>query len=208
MTAYIMPERPLQPFEPGEYPFSKIVHLPQNYEVYDFSKGYDPNRKLKTPYGVGKYAEIRPGMYTSEHFMADKRIIHMGIDIAAPIGEPVYAFADGVIFKSGYNSLPLDYGSTLITEHQINGFRIFALHGHLSLSSLELRRPGERFEAGDQLGFVGDRTENGGWNPHLHFQLSQVEPKTHDLPGVVSLNELDWAKLAFPDPQLVMGKLY
>ena len=208
MTVYLEPKTPLKQFDPGDVVFHKVIDLPRDYEVYDFTTGYDPDRKLRTVYGVGKYAEIRPGMYTSEQFLADKRIIHMGIDIAAPIGEPVCAFADGVVFKAGYNDLPLDYGGTIITKHFVNGFRIFALHGHLSKESLTLRKLGEKFQAGAILGRVGNKNENGGWNPHLHFQLSQVEPTSYDLPGVVSPNELEWAKTAFPDPQLVLGKLY
>ena len=35
------------------------------------------------------------------------------------------------------------------------------------------------------IAHFGDEEENGGWEPHLHFQLSIVKPETHDLPGVV-----------------------
>ena len=61
---------------------------------------------------------------------------------------------------------------------------------------------------GSILGWLGDRTENGGWNPHVHFQLSLVEPITHDLPGVVSAVDRDWARKNYPDPRLVLGPLY
>ena len=50
--------------------------------------------------------------------------------------------------------------------------------------------------------------ENGGWNPHLHFQLSRVEPIDCDLPGAVSCAQREWALQAFPDPRLVVGQLY
>ena len=42
----------------------------------------------------------------------------------------------------------------------------------------------------------------------LHFQLSLIEPTTHDLPGAVSAADRQWARRAFPDPQQVLGTLY
>uniref|UniRef100_A0A0C3SWS6 Peptidase M23 domain-containing protein n=1 Tax=Guillardia theta (strain CCMP2712) TaxID=905079 RepID=A0A0C3SWS6_GUITC len=44
---------------------------------------------------------------------------------------------------------------------------------------------------------------NGGWPPHLHFQLSLQQPTTHDMPGVVAKKDHDEALRLFPDPQLV-----
>ena len=55
---------------------------------------------------------------------------------------------------------------------------------------------------------VGSKTENGGWNPHLHFQLSRVAPKNYDLPGVVSLVDRELATKVFPDPRYILGDIY
>jgi len=192
-------------FHPNYHP---VILLPENYEVYDFSQGYDSNRELKFAYGIGKYNEHRPGMYKGEHFEAQQRTVHMGIDIAAPIGCQVFAFAEGTIFKQGYNSLPWDYGTTIITKHNIDGHPLFALHGHLSRASLDLREEGDSFSKGDLLATIGNKNENGGWNPHLHFQLSIKEPTKPDMPGVVSLRERAAALKIYPDPQLVLGQLY
>jgi murein DD-endopeptidase MepM/ murein hydrolase activator NlpD len=147
-------------------------------------------------------------MYNGEHFEKEQRTVHIGIDIAAPIGCPVYAFAEGIIFKQGYNALPWDYGATIVTKHIVDGKPLFALHGHLSRSSLLRREEGEEFKQGDVIAQIGDKTENGGWNPHLHFQLSTKQPTEADMPGVVSLANRKHALQLFPDPQLVLGKLY
>ena len=188
--------------------FEPVIRLPQDYEVYDFSEGYDPERPLKSPYGIGRYNERRPGMYLGDQFVEGARDIHVGVDIAAPEGEPVYAFYAGSIFKLGDNALPYDYGPTIITKHRWLGQDVFALHGHLTRESLERWSPGDSFEAGAPLAEVGGKDVNGGWNTHLHFQLSVVEPQTHDLPGAVSQADLSWALAAFPDPRLVLGPLY
>ncbi len=187
--------------------FGPVIALPSEYEVYDFSGGYDPERALTHPYGVGKYDEHRPGMYEGEQFDGIRNI-HVGIDIGTPQGEPVLAFFDGTIFKLGDNALPYDYGPTIITRHRWLDQTVFALHGHLSRASLKGWQEGDTFEKGQVLAHVGNRHENGGWNPHLHFQLSMIEPETHDLPGAVSAADRDWARRAFPDPQLVLGTLY
>lgn len=188
--------------------FEVVIALPSDYEVYDFTQGYDPHRALASPYGVGRYDERRPGMYLGEQFVDGGRDVHMGIDLAAPAGEPVLAFYAGTVFLLGDNALPFDYGPTLITRHRWLDQTVYALHGHLSRESLARWSPGDIFEAGDELGQVGSAEVNGGWNPHLHFQLSLLEPTTHDLPGAVSEAGRAWARRAFPDPRLVLGPLY
>ena len=188
--------------------FAPIIQLPEQYEVYDFTAGYDPNRQLDLPFGIGRYNEKRPSMYAGEQFTGTQRDIHMGIDIAAPVGTPLFAFYDGTILFQGDNDQAYDYGPTLVTAHQWLGQTVYALYGHLSRETLSKRQAGDRFSAGDELGWVGSKAVNGGWNPHVHFQLSLVRPQTHDIPGVVNDKDRDWALLNYPDPRLVLGPLY
>lgn len=197
-----------RPLEVENVIFHPVIKLPQSVPVFDFSVSYDPARTLESPFGIGKYDELRPTMYTEVQFAKDVRNIHMGIDIAAPIDTPIHTAAEGEIFAMGINDLPQDYGPTIITSHDINGCRLFMLHGHLSTKSLSQWQVGDRFDSGAVLGWVGSFDENGGWNPHLHFQLSRVRPLTHDLPGVVSAADRQWARKAFPDPRLVLGDIY
>jgi murein DD-endopeptidase MepM/ murein hydrolase activator NlpD len=187
--------------------FHPVIHLPDTFEIYDFSRGYDPDRTLTHTHGIGKYDEVRPGMYKGEQFEGIRNI-HMGIDIGCPAGEAVHAFYEGTVFKLGINPLPWDYGPTIITRHQWLGQIVFALHGHLSTDSLSRWSEGDAFTAGSVIATVGESHENGGWNPHLHFQLSLVEPETHDLPGAVSAADRERARAIYPDPRLVVGPLY
>lgn len=190
-----------------KYSFHPVIHLPKGYDVYDFSQGYDENRFLKIPYGVGKYNEKRINMYKGELY-ATGRDIHMGIDIGAPVGTPVHAFYEGKVLMTSYNSKELDYGYTIITEHNLDGQNLYVLHGHLSKKSLEQSTPGKGFKSGDILGWIGDKSENGGWNPHLHIQLSYEKPLVCDMPGAVHENDLQEALLKYPNPELILGKLY
>lgn len=187
--------------------FGDIIELPENVPVLDLSSQNIHNKNSYT-YSIGKYNERRPGMYLGPHYEKTDRNIHMGIDIGAPVGTPVYSFYDGEIFLFDYNDGELDYGYTLIIKHIINNVSLFALYGHLGKSSIENKKIGEHVLKNDKIGFVGSKTENGGWPPHLHFQLSLVEPKECDLPGVVSDLNKEIALKAFPDPRLVLGNLY
>ena len=195
----------------AHFRFHPVILLPGGYEIYDFTKGYDPSRSLSSPYGIGRYDEDRRGMYEAALFQSEEgaRTIHMGIDIGAPVGTPVHAFYAGEIFLFGYNAAEGDYGNTLITKHILGSQQpLYALHGHLSSGSVQGKREGQRFTAGEIVAWVGDRHENGGWNPHLHFQLSLQEPETCDMPGVVTAAQREEAKRVYPDPRLVLGPLY
>ena len=199
-------EIPLLPdFSKGTY--NQIVDLPDNVTIQDFTAGMIGEKEDDLFY-IGRYNEKRLNMYTGDHFEKNNRCIHMGIDIGAPVGTKVKSFTAGEIFLFGYNEKTLDYGYTIITKHIIDDCIVFALYGHLNRESITEKKSGEPVFRGQALGEIGNEDENGGWPPHVHFQLSLIAPKTYDLPGVVS--EKDWglAQKIFPDPRLVQGQLY
>lgn len=187
------------------FDFHPVVNLPKEYTVLDLS--VNPWEPSKTEFSIGKYDEVRPNMYTTPIF-AGIRNIHMGLDINGPTGTPCISFADGIISHFGYNSEPGDYGNVIITKHNILGTIIWALYGHLSSNSIVDKEIGQEINQGDIIAWFGVEGENGGWEPHLHFQLSLIEPQTHDLPGVVSLEDRTQALFDYPDPRLVLGPLY
>ena len=54
------------------------------------------------------------------------------------------------------------------------------------------------------------RRRGGQWGypPHLHLQVSLIEPETHDLPGVVTEKDRVEARRHFPDPRRYIGQVY
>jgi murein DD-endopeptidase MepM/ murein hydrolase activator NlpD len=90
----------------------------------------------------------------------------------------------------------------------LDGVPLWALYGHLDAASIEGKTVGQKVSAGEVICWMGDNHENGGWESHLHFQLSLVEPETHDLPGVVAPEDRQQALLDYPDPRLVLGPIY
>tara|TARA_B110000444_G_C18850128_1_gene604894 strand:+ start:475 stop:1095 length:621 start_codon:yes stop_codon:yes gene_type:complete len=203
----------------GAEAFHPVINLPEEYWVFDFTRGEDKTWVCPYEYQIGRYDEYRPGMYTSDLF-GGVRDVHIGLDIGAPVDTPIYAFSDGIIHSFGNNLEDGSYGPTLITEHflslpeqvgsQILGQKrkVWALHGHLSLDSITGITVGSQIKAGDKIAKVGSEEVNGGWPPHVHFQLSLKEPETHDMPGVVEQEARESALEIYPDPRLVLGLLY
>lgn len=86
-----------------------------------------------------------------------------GIDLAAPIGTPVMAAADGTVIiarTSGYNG---GYGLYVAIRHD-NGTQ--TVYGHMSKVSVTV---GERVEQGQVIGAVGNTGRSTG--SHLHFEV-------------------------------------
>ena len=187
--------------------FLPVIDLPEEVDVLDFTVTPPQWSARRSEYSIGRYNEDRVGVYTQELF-GGERTIHMGIDIGGPVGTPVHAPAAGILWCAGCNSASGDYGPTLMTMHMLDGQRLWMLYGHLSEQSLRGWCGGEAVAAGQVLGWIGSKEENGGWPPHLHFQLSRVEPEGCDLPGVVSRAEHAQALLNYPDPRDVLGPLY
>ena len=63
-------------------------------------------------------------------------------------------------------------------------------------------------EEGQVIATVGDKSVNGGWEPHLHFQLSWEKPEGNDMPGVVARSDREQALEKYPDQRMVLGPLY
>ena len=119
----------------SQYNFHPVVHLPDVYDVRDFTTLDNANRQPTHPYSIGRYDEDRVGMYVQDLFEG-RRTVHIGIDIGAPVLTPVHAFWEGTIHSCGYNDAPGDYGYVLVTEHVLDGQRLWALYGHLGAESV------------------------------------------------------------------------
>ena len=194
----------------GNNRFHPIVQLPSEYWVLNLQKPQsDWNQHFE--YTIGRYDEDRKGMYTQALF-GGERTIHVGLDIGGPAMTPLFAFEDGIIHSFADNDEDGSYGPTIITEHQlvIEGQRrsIWLLHGHLSRQSLTGLNVGTHINKGDQIASIGEEHENGGWPPHVHLQLSFVEPSKPDLQGVVSPENREQALEMYPDPRNILGNLY
>jgi 4-aminobutyrate aminotransferase-like enzyme len=161
--------------------------------------------------GVGRYNEARH-LYTSPAFTSgislteERRTIHLGMDLFAKADTPVYAPLPGSIHAFADNDTPQDYGPVLILKHQTDdGLSFYTLYGHLSKNSMDDWRVGRIIGQGEQIGSLGTAYENGGWTPHLHFQLIiDLLDLDCNFPGVCRASEREIWKCFSPDPNLIL----
>lgn len=164
-------------------------------------------RESGATYGIGGYDEKRGWYARGEQFSngEEVRSIHLGVDIWAPAGEPVYAPYDGVVHSAQDNALFGDYGPTVILRHAIEGVTFYTLYGHLSRESLPGKTPGAAFAKGERIGTLGAPPINGDWPPHLHFQIMiDMLGKVGDYPGVAAESQREIYLTLCPDPNLVL----
>lgn len=159
-------------------------------------------------YAVGGYGENRDLYRLSPHFKGDQgepRTLHLGIDLWLAAGTAVHCVLAGTVHSTRDNAVFGDYGPTVILQHEVEGQRFHTLYGHLARTTLERTRPGQRLQAGELLGWLGEPEENLGWPPHLHFQvIAELGSRVGDYPGVCKLSEAaHWLGLS-PDPNLLL----
>jgi len=104
---------------------------------------------------------VRPASgYTSSCFGARWGVTHYGVDIAAPIGTPIYAATAGVVQRAGPAT---GFGLAVYVRGDDGAVTVY---GHVNDYYVQT---GERVAAGEQIAEVGNRGQSTG--PHLHFEV-------------------------------------
>jgi len=86
---------------------------------------------------------------------------HYGVDIAAPVGTPIYAPADGVVSMAD-DDLYFE-GAMILLDH---GQGLISMYLHVSAIDV---KPGQQVKRGDKIGAVGSKGRSTG--PHLCWRL-------------------------------------
>jgi murein DD-endopeptidase MepM/ murein hydrolase activator NlpD len=131
-----------------------LARLADNEGGGDFLKGFDwPAPGVFS--GVFGSQRIDNGVPMSPHY---------GVDMAAPVGTPIHAPADGMVGIS--DDYYLDGGFTLIDHGQ--GVSTCYLH-----QSQRLVRKGQAVKRGQLIGHIGQTGRATG--PHLHWAMNWFE---------------------------------
>jgi murein DD-endopeptidase MepM/ murein hydrolase activator NlpD len=92
---------------------------------------------------------------------------HHGEDIFAPLGAPVLAVANGIVYSVGWNKV----GGLRFWLQDLAGNEFY--YAHLSAFS-RLAVNGAQVRAGDVIGFVGNTGDAEGTPYHVHFEIHPV----------------------------------
>lgn len=95
---------------------------------------------------------------------------HHGLDIAAPLGTPIYAMQDGLVTKSGKNG---GYGLSITIRHFYPDIpqmpEILTTYGHCSVLYAQV---GQFVRRGQIIALIGSTGRSTG--PHLHFEVTYL----------------------------------
>ncbi|WP_159842876.1 M23 family metallopeptidase [Nocardia sp. CY41] len=149
------------PDSPQVLNVSSPAHLDQ------FNDMLQKGQKYADDLAAQEAAKLRPlfhkffaaGTFTSG-FGARWGVQHLGIDIAGPIGTPIYAVADGTVIEAGPAS---GFGMWVRLLHDDGTVTIY---GHIDTATVS---QGQRVLAGDQIATIGNRGFSTG--PHCHFEV-------------------------------------
>jgi len=116
------------------------------------------------------------GVTTSSYGMRTYPVLggrrqHKGIDLAAPVGTPIHAPADGIVSRADWFS---SYGLYVSLQH---GGGIETRFGHMSRLNVAA---GQAVHKGDIIGYVGTTGRSTG--PHLHYEIRLDGESVNPLP--------------------------
>jgi len=121
--------------------------------------GWEPKASYGWVWPLPGYEGISSPYGFRIHPITQRPQVHRGVDIPAPIGTPVLAASAGLVMEIGANQ-------TLGNYVGIQGGGFETRYGHLSVV---LVREGQKVEAGQEIGRVGNTGLSTG--PHLHFEV-------------------------------------
>ena len=106
------------------------------------------------------------GPFTVTDRFGDRGGAHMGTDMVAAGGTPVYASVDGAVSVSqdSYGG----YGVTVVIESVLNGQRVRTVYPHMQTGSRQVT-VGQTVTAGQTVGLVGSTGRSTA--NHLHFEV-------------------------------------
>jgi murein DD-endopeptidase MepM/ murein hydrolase activator NlpD len=117
------------------------------------------------------------------------RVMHEGLDYAAPRGTEVYATGNGKVKLIKIKSeLETGYGNYIEIDH---GFGYVTKYAHLSKIIVQV---GDKIERGQVIGLVG--SSGGSTAPHVHYEVikngTKIDPINYVLNGI---NNHDYRQL-------------
>jgi len=114
--------------------------------------------------------ENRVDLYRqNKQIVREGRTVHLGLDIIAAAGTPLYSPIDTEVVHVEYEKGTGNYGWLIVLKCKVDETALYLLFGHLAKN--KLAPIGTKLRAGQVFGQIGDFHENGNWFHHTHMQI-------------------------------------
>lgn len=128
-----------------------------------------------SPVQVGGVAHPAPDATLTSGYGPRGSEFHDGIDLAAPLGTPIYSATDGIVISAG----PAQGFGQWIRVQQDDG--TVHVYGHMFADDIFVQ-VGDLVVAGQHIANIGNNGDTTG--PHLHYRIH--------LPGDLPTNPVQW----------------
>jgi len=152
-------------------PGSPLIEGIDMRDQQQFQRILDDRMRPTYRWGFSPYLEHRDSLLQDcPQMVAERRFIHLGLDVIVDLGTPLHAPLDAVVAEIGYESGEGNYGGFVLLKHSSNHFDPFySFYGHLCKDRLP--PVGTSVPAGEAFAVIGDFHENGNWFYHTHIQV-------------------------------------
>lgn len=148
------------------------------YAAIPISDGFD--YPVGIPDGTGWY--VAQDFLDTVNYYSTYSGMHLGEDwnrAGGDEGLPVYAIGNGEVIDISYSAGPDGWGRLILIKHKLipgsDYDYVVSLYGHLGIDSNNPNfvnlAVGDNVARGTKIGYIGAISENGGWPPHLHFEI-------------------------------------
>lgn len=134
-----------------------------NEKLSPTERAYFLDSSLCLPLDIGTYW-VSSEFGKRKNPLSGKIKNHNGIDLAAPVGTPVYAIKEGAAYSCVYGDPT--FGNYIILSHDSG--KMTSVYAHLSEICIERY---QSVKKGDIIGYVGQTGMATG--PHLHFEIRE-----------------------------------
>lgn len=93
---------------------------------------------------------------------------HQGVDFGGPIGEDVFAVANGVVVGVGIWGSAFGKDAVVI-KHKFRVRSYYCVYAHMGVHSVKV---GDKVKIGQKVGEIGVEGNSGG--PHVHFEAQKT----------------------------------
>ncbi len=192
-------EHSLWPQNPFDMPLAEAARVGEEFE--------DEGRIWLGYYHEPRLIYAEPAFRKGPWKASDRRTVHLAVDGFAPAGTALHAPLDGEVWVAEDRKGHLDYGGVIILRHRTPaGDPFYTLYGHLDPEAVQRLSPGDRVARGQAFCRLGTAGQNGGWAPHVHFQLAlSTEGIEADWPGVGDPDEMYLWRALCPNPAALLN---